>query len=530
MALTIELQVSETGVAEAAFSPLTILPDTGSGFTYDHTPVTPGRLYIYRARRHDDTKSGACAYSDWTLYFVRAPYPNRSKRMNAEDVRTGAESAVYFGLERFQGIPHKVQDIGAYLSGDIGHELTRVFSRQLRNAPTMRRKVVAGRVTFEGELEVEVSPEGFFPRMLCATMPVTTDNLSTPTRYLHTWKNAFGAVSGTLVIKKGASYFVYPGCRVTGLEISPDAESDNALMAKFTLVALDKLVFTVARHPTLLADLGIASAAEDALDIYSHQSATGYIEEVEAGVRTSTWNFSKNLGKRKVQDGKRGISGTFERLAETSGSASLYYEDDINLERDFGVDAPTTGYGPGEVVLTAPVEVVFTPPENASGFSNELTMKFPQADIKTSQGTESAEEIPESLTFAPIDAIGESDGTDFLLTLVNEQSNADLTTPADPFVGTTTWDAMTAASKSKKYEYGKASGTPTTTVIAMAANLYLSATNDIYVGRTLKCIKSAGAALGQERTITDYVGSSRTFTVSAVFGAAPAAGDIFVII
>lgn len=73
---------------------------------------------------------------------------------------------------------------------------------------------------------------------------------------------------------------------------------------------------------------------------------------------------------------------------------------------------------------------------------------------------------------------------------------------------------------------GTVSGTPTTTSIVGAAGV-LSATNDLYNGMFL--VFTSGTLKGIGMEITDYVGSSRTFTTDP-FPVAAAGGDTFILV
>jgi hypothetical protein len=457
VALTIEIWRSTSGVSEAAFTLLATIPDPGSGFTYDDTSVTPGSLYIYRARRRDDSLPEPCQYSDWTaLAFHRAPYPFKESNMSCEnDIVTGVETELFVAVEACQGIPTKVDWLAEYRSGGLNRDLMRLFGRSLHNKPTMRRKVVAGRAVWEGQIVLEITPEGAFPRFALATLPVETTALSSPTRYSHRFANKFGAKSITLIQRKGQSLFVYPGTMVSSLEVSFSKEQDDVLIGTFTIVALDEIVYKLDLVPTAPTLLGTATASSDPLPPYSPVTGVATIGGVVAGIKTITFTLNKNLGADNVFDGKRGARSHFERLADTSGSASLNYtSDNVNLERDFGVSNPSGAYAPGDTITSAPVLITFTPPNNGSGFSNLLTFCFPQADVKSAEPVEGENEVPENLTFTPLDVIGEAADTDFI----------------------------------------------------------------------------TGALADIERTITDYTGSTRQFTVGVAFGSAPVAGDLFEII
>lgn len=75
------------------------------------------------------------------------------------------------------------------------------------------------------------------------------------------------------------------------------------------------------------------------------------------------------------------------------------------------------------------------------------------------------------------------------------------------------------------------SGSTTTTVVANAStginSSVPSAVDDFYNGRVI--VFTSGALAGQATSVTDYVGSTQTFTVTALTGS-PASGVTFVVV
>lgn len=69
-----------------------------------------------------------------------------------------------------------------------------------------------------------------------------------------------------------------------------------------------------------------------------------------------------------------------------------------------------------------------------------------------------------------------------------------------------------------------AAGTPTTTTLQLTAG---SAVDDFY--NDLEIIPVGGALAGQARTITDYVGATKTITIDEAWTSAPSAGDAVLI-
>lgn len=514
MALTIEIQVSTGGIGEGSFSPLTTIADPGTGFTYDHTPVNPGQLYIYRARRRDDSQDPECQYSDWSpLVFTRGAYPEENSMPScSEDTFTGNLSALGLAVEACNGIPTKADWMAEYLNGTIAQDDRRVYGRSLRNATTMRRKVVKGIVQWEGQIEIEITPEGPFPRLQGGIFPVETTG-GGPT-YTHRFANKVGGWTLTLTQLIGETYFVFPGCRVASVEYAFSKEQDSVLTATFTLIALDRLVFPLDTVPTAATLLGMDTAATDPLDPYSAAIGEAQINEADADVRTMNFSVASNARRKHVFNGKRGARTTFVGMKEVNGSATLFYSHNDNLERDMGVSNPAGSFAVGSTITLAPVSIEFPHPDGLLGFY------MPNCDIRAGLNVPDENEIPEELTFMPIDAIGDASETDFYIEITNTEPNADLIAPGTAILALPTSDA-------RKYEHGTVTGVPTTTSIAAGTSTHLSSADDFYNGRTLRFI--TGTQAGNSRTITDYTGATRTFTTAA-FGGAPAAGDLFEVI
>ncbi len=525
MAITIEIQVSTSGVSDSAFTTIATVADTGTT-VYDHTPVDPGTLYIYRARRRDDSQDEGCQYSDWSaLLFLRGAYPLREIGMSCEiEPITGQKTALYLGLESCQGIPHKAQWGAEYISGNINRDVQKVFSRALRNAPAMRRKVVMGKVMWEGSFEVEITPEGPFMLLLYAALKLdSTTTLSTPTRYRHRFANKFGAKSLTMVHQYGDTRFVYPGCRVTNISFSFSKDQDSVLMASVSVLALDQIIYELALVPTMDTLLGISTASNDSEDPYSAAIGYALINNAECPMKSINFGIAPNLGRQNVFNGKRGIKKSFEGLREVTASAVLDYEgDNTYIKQDMGITtAPTGAYALGDEIATGPVALTFTPANNGDGFSNILGFYLPQAAVSANEPVDGPGEIPENLTFLPIDAIGEASATDLYIEVTNGMQATDITTPAGAVV------AM-PASAAHKYEYGVVTGVPSATVFAAGGATHLSSVDDFYNSRTMNFLTGALSAVAA-KTISDYTGATLTFT-TATWGSAPAVGDIFEIV
>ncbi len=450
--------------------------------------------------------------------------------MAVNDILTGTDTELWVAVEGGYGIPTKAQWKAEYTSGSVSRDLMRIYGRTLRNSPTMRRKEVVGRAVYQGDIELEVTPEGAFPRLMSALFPFTTTNLTSPARYRHRFYNAFGARSVTIIQRKGRSLYVYPGCLVNSFELTTSKEQDSALTARFGIYACDEFVYELDFFSNALTYLGTATASEDPLLPYTPVDATATIGALTASIRSVTVSASKNLGREFVLDGKRGARQAYETRTETGGSANLFFSSMTNIRRDLtGVTTdPSGAYAAGSILATASVSMTFNPANNSSAFSNILTVCFPNAAIKTDEPVSGDAEIPENLTFFPIDAVGDPSGTDFYLEITNSETYSSLWTPNTPITTPPT-------SSVYLYEYAQASaGVSTTSVPADAVSgvgqwhLANQNASNYYVGRQLRQVSGSNA--GTARNITAYSGTPiPTFTVAA-FPNAPATGAIFEIV
>lgn len=516
MALWIEIQVSTSGIEEGSFSALATIPDTAGADSFDHTGVVPGQLYIYRARRYDDASG---LRSDWScLVFARPPITGGISMPSClDDPVTGSRTELYIGVEPCEGLPTKAQYVVPYRSGGFEGNYARLTGKQLRNATTVNRKIVRGRVEITGKFEVEFTPEGAFARMLLAVFPVTTEVLSTPTRYKHTFKNLRGAATLTMIHRIGDDYYVYPGCSVDALSVGMAKDQEDVYVAQFTFKALDELIYPLDTVPTVATLLGTSGAAEDTLPPYSPVDSTASIGSFNRGVKSMNFQVSKNLGAKDFFSGKAGTDRHFERRNEIEVSANVFYEGDELSANTMGQTSLSSLYGAGSSITPVVTRLDCSPANNGGGFSNWLSFVVPNGDIRSTHPVEGPDEVMEAVQIVPVDVSGDSSGTDFYIELINSITNANLIAVGSPI-------ETVAQNTTRKYMYGVVKTGGTTTVFASDSG-HLDSTDDIYNGKTVKFL--TGALAGTTRTISDYTGSTHTITVSSALGSAPVAGVAF---
>ena len=519
MAVYHEIQVSVTGVTDDSFAPLaTILDDTGAD-TFTHTGVVPGQLYIYRTRRYD---AATGLRSDWScLVFVRIPFTGERPIMSlcTERIPTGDDTDLYIALEPCPRILMKARTVVPYTAFAGSPQMQRLPRTYLRNSTAARRGTVAGRGSIPWSMTVEPTPESGFISLLVAAYTVSSETLSTPTRYRHTFKNSRTEQTFTLIHRSGDLYRVYTGCSVGQVRASFAFGQQTPVLFEFEGMALDMVVYNVDDTATTATLLGISGASEDTLDAWSAQQGLLTVGSISCAHESMNVAFDRGLQEKGTLCGVRGARKYQQGRSPFSGSIRGWFESDDFLSTDMGQVAPSAPYGAGWTVTNRALSYVLTPPNNGAGYANSLALYIPYADLLASSPVEGEGPIYETLEILANDPVGNT-STDHYWQIVNGVTNANLFSYSQGAVQDAPASVMLG-----EWKYGIVKSGATTTSIA-SDSAHLSSTNDYYNGMMLTM--KTGTYAGESKAISDYVGSTHTFTTAA-FSGAPAAGDIFVI-
>lgn len=442
MAVTIEIQVSSGGLADSHFSTLTTLPDTGGVFSFAHTPVVPGQLYIYRARRRDTSLDPTCEYSEWSLFaYARGPYPETGDNTMPDPI-TGARTELGIGLEATEGTAVRSQKKLEYNNGKIEPNMPPVTSRALRATPAANKKAIHGPASFAGDFVIEATPEGGFSKVLVGafgtpTFTQTIQGAGTPTHYKHTFKNRFGQVPVTFVQKlmdtPGAErYQVSLGSRISSIELGFDAEATTPLTASIGVMSLDGSV-----EFSSSSSVGMDTASVDTLQPLSQQDATITVGGANyCKTRRITVPVDKGIGERRGLCGKRGAQGHFEGTSSVGPiTADMYFEDMEEINRLYGT--PNVGTYPvaaSKRIVGTTVKITLRTPANATGYQNGTEITFPNAIWESVSTPVSGDgEITQTVTMIPL--YSEADGTDVILDWWNGETHQSLCATGTPISG-----------------------------------------------------------------------------------------------
>jgi hypothetical protein len=174
MASQIEIWRSVSGTTDEDFSLILTVSDD-EPFTGLDTPVLPGYLYIYKARRLDSTL-GYSAFSP--LAYGRGPWPNQGMNIMSGSLSTytnpGWQTKIGVGIEPTPGAAVKAARLFDRVSGSLDTTITKIERKAMRNHPGVIGHV-NGIAKTAGTLTLEVTPESL-DELLCSMFgaPVTT--------------------------------------------------------------------------------------------------------------------------------------------------------------------------------------------------------------------------------------------------------------------------------------------------------------------------------------------------------------------
>ena len=175
----IEIWVSVSGISPEDFSLLATVPD---GAFYElATPLIPGQLYIYKARRYDASQAAYSAFCP--LVFARGPWPGALSfpggfmsftTQENPTTQVGFNSKIGIGMEPGAGQLSLAARLLNRVSGSLLSDLSLIEQMAIRNHPGSPG-VVRGISKVGGGLVLEVTPESC-DEILCAYFgaPATT--------------------------------------------------------------------------------------------------------------------------------------------------------------------------------------------------------------------------------------------------------------------------------------------------------------------------------------------------------------------
>lgn len=244
---------------------------------------------------------------------------------------TGREGQVGFGEEVTPGTAVVVTRFFEWISESVKLSREPLESAGLRAGKKTQNLWVAGRKSVEGDIELEVMPNGFgiIPKYLLGGTPVTTtpDSVGAPAVRLHTTK--VGALDGkAMTVQIGrpniagtTDPYTYSGCKVSAWELA--MEVGGVLMLKMSLDAMDETTAT-------------------ALATASYPTTNVMMSWADPSLAFTIGGTSYNVGKLTLAanngvKGDRYKLGSAVKLEQIEGTAFREYTGTIDLESYAGL-------------------------------------------------------------------------------------------------------------------------------------------------------------------------------------------------
>jgi hypothetical protein len=522
----VEIWRSDGGsLLDASFYPIAILTsDYEDGpFSLVDVPKEEGQLYAYKARRQRMSDGAYSDFSDPAL--VRAP--ERDLQGDTPEMcmttPTGVKTSLGFALQADNcfGGGVKADHLHDYRSGYIGSQREIINGESLINQPSTFFKSAPDKAMFDGSFEVWLS--GGTPLAKALTAVFGDPNTTGSGPYTHTWKNSFDYRLISVVQKIGDTINFYPDGVLNRLSFSGSRDQNEPFAITMGVMPNGRVVAAA------IADVQDVSAGYDPLPRLQPLRTKVYMNPVgndamDAPALVSNHNieFSRDFERLMTYNGLMGAQEFSNSGTTASVEATLLFSNENELKRFMG-HAPSRakpfGFTASEVRFNMIFEFTFAIDAVTTG---SLIVQFPSCCIQEAEEpVQGRDSIRQTIRIQPY--FDETAETDVIVKLTNSTSNAVVIEAGDPVAreileeNAAVWDYV---------EKGDATGTPTTTVIASSAGTF-SPYDDIYIGRTLRVL--TGAAAGEERTVTDYVAATKTFTVGVAFSVAPTAGDLIAI-
>jgi hypothetical protein len=415
---TIEIFRSLGGLSEHHFTQVATFDNDGSTpFTWPDTPVTPGQLYIYKARRKRTSDS---AYSDWSnLKFAYGPYPEAGAPIMA-DTFTGLTAVLARGnaIEATSagGAQVKATELLHFTGHNFNTEMGRANSVALMNSYAAVTDETPARSLVRGPVSTEMRLARYFLCMLMELYGEPTETVITAeTIYALTFSPLPTSVKrrGTYIYKNGDNARVFPGAHGNSITVAGDVnrEGDDAVMkADFEYMFLNALGYSAAAGADLTA-LGLGTAAYTTAPAYGPKDWQMRVGGTVSGAaQTFNFNFNRNLNPEHIANLYLGPVSFSQPRSAVSLTAGLLWKD-LNLFKQFWGLASGAGYpfAPTKNIIDTAVAIEWRPVVNADGLTpvgnNEIgaiDLVFPRCSIPgRTDPVEGDGPISESITFKP---------------------------------------------------------------------------------------------------------------------------------
>ena len=208
------------------------------------------------------------------------------------------------------------------------------------------------------------------------TTAPTVTIVPAPSFYQHVFSDGFGQGTVSIHEKRGNTYFSFGGCRCNGITATVNKTQADPVTLMFDMMSLyeilDMLPASIALDGSVGYDVNGAFSPTNVAAIFNNT--------LTAGAQSVTIHPAKAVTERQVLDGYRGPNSHFVEQSNNTGNATLYFGDEIALNKYFGLLETATGArGAAKSIIPVPLKLQITYNVDSSGNTPGLTLLFPAA-------------------------------------------------------------------------------------------------------------------------------------------------------
>lgn len=192
----------------------------------------------------------------------------------------------------------------------------------------------------------------------------------------HVFTDGFAQSTVSIHEKRGNSMFTFGGCRCNGITATVNKTQGDPVTLMFDMMSLFEILDMTA------ASIGLdGSIGYDVNGAFSPTNVFATFNNViTAAAQGFTVHPAKSVTERQVLDGYRGPNSHFVEQSNHTGNATLYFGDEIALNKYFGLLESASGArGASKSIIPVPLKMQITYNVDANGNTPGMTLLFPAA-------------------------------------------------------------------------------------------------------------------------------------------------------
>ena len=194
--------------------------------------------------------------------------------------------------------------------------------------------------------------------------------------YQHVFTDGFTQGTVSLHEKRGNTFFSFGGCRCNGITATVNKTQGDPVTLMFDMMSLYEILDMPAASIALDGSVGY-----DVNGAFSPTNVSAIFNNVlTTAAQSLTIHPSKAVTERQVLDSFRGPNSHFVEQSNNTGNATLYFGDELALNKYFGLlEAASGARGASKSIIPVPLKLQITYNVDANGNTPGMTLFFPAA-------------------------------------------------------------------------------------------------------------------------------------------------------